>query len=262
LVAHAGSFTNAAKRSRLSAVSIARGITSLEVSLGIKLFLRGTKGVVLTQAGRSLLARTDAAAVSMNDLIDAAQRLKITGWSSPIRITSTEPIIAELIHAHPELILELNVSNEVVSLSSHGAEIALRFAKPKGNSLKVRKIAEFKLALFKSVNYDTPLSDARFIGYDDTYGDIPEVIWMREQGFSERMILRSSSTSALLQATRSAIGIALLPNFMAERCTDLKEIPYMPAIAKRDLWMMTHPEMAKIREIKLVMQWFASAFKA
>jgi len=270
LVARAGSFTDAAKSSRLSAVSIARRITALETDLEVKLFLRGTKGVLLTPAGTSLRAKTDTATTGMNDLIDAAQRLKLTGWSSPIRITSTEPIIAdlvaprvhELVQAHPELMLELNVSNDVVSLLSHEAEIALRFAKPKGNSLKVRKVAEFRLALFRSENYETPLSRARFIGYDDTYGAIPEIVWMREQGFSERMILRSSSTSALVQATRSAIGIALLPSFIAKRYPDLIEVPYVPAIAKRNLWMMTHPDVAKIRETKLVMQWLATAFRS
>lgn len=270
LTARSSSFTHAAQGTDLSAVSLARRITALEDKLGIRLFLRGTRGVSLTPEGKALLAKAEAAATCMEAWLETASRFKTTGWSSPIRITGTEPVIADLvaprIHlllvAHPELKVELNVSNDVVSLSAHSAEIALRFANPRGNSLKVGKVAQFQLALFKSPDYAEPFETARFIGYDGKYGDIPEVAWMRAQGFDDRMVLRSSSTAALVQAARSGLGIALLPRAIASLYGDLEEVLYTPTVAKRNLWMMAQPDMAKVPEIRKVMDWLATALRS
>lgn len=268
-VAESGSFTAAAKGGPRSAVSIARRISAMENDLGVKLFLRGTGGITLTMQGQLLLEKAKPTKPHLEDVIEAARSLKTRGWLKPIRISGTEPVIAEMVAPHvagilqtdPQLRLELNVSNDVVSLSEHGAEIALRFGQPIGNSLKVRRVAQFSFAFYRASEYQEPFEQAAFVGYDDTYGDIPELRWMVEQGLMQRMTLRSSSTRAILNAARSGAGLALLPRCIAENHPGLVEDPYPVSLPNRDLWMLTHKDTARVTEIRAVTQWLSQVLK-
>ena len=54
-VAECGSFTKAARRLLVTPASVMKHINTLEDRLGVTLFKRDKKGVVLTAAGRSLV---------------------------------------------------------------------------------------------------------------------------------------------------------------------------------------------------------------
>ncbi len=61
-VAHAGSFSAAARDLHLSQPSVSRAVAALEAELGVVLLLRRRDGLLLTDAGRELLGRADAVA--------------------------------------------------------------------------------------------------------------------------------------------------------------------------------------------------------
>ena len=67
-VAHAASFTGAARRMHISASGLSHQVQKVEQALGVPLFERGGRGIRPTAAGRLLLERIDA-------VLDAAERL-------------------------------------------------------------------------------------------------------------------------------------------------------------------------------------------
>ncbi|MBS0631331.1 MAG: LysR family transcriptional regulator [Verrucomicrobia bacterium] len=73
-VAEELSFTRAARRMNLSQPPLSRHIRSLEDRLGVALFVRSPRSVVLTPAGRALLADTQGALTQLQRAADRAKR--------------------------------------------------------------------------------------------------------------------------------------------------------------------------------------------
>lgn len=72
-VAESGSFSRAAQELEMSQPSISRIVTRLEARLGVKLLLRTTRNVALTEAGAAFLERARQAAADLEDAEDAAR---------------------------------------------------------------------------------------------------------------------------------------------------------------------------------------------
>jgi DNA-binding transcriptional LysR family regulator len=73
---------------------------------------------------------------------------------------------------------------------------------------------------------------AQVCSYDDSYGDIAEVQWLREQGLEQHLILKTSSTRALVQMVLAGRCIALLPDRLAigdDRLVAFGDAPRPPA---------------------------------
>jgi DNA-binding transcriptional LysR family regulator len=268
IVRRAGSFTAAAKEARLSAVSIARQIGQLEAELGVVLFLRGAAGVTLTEAAQRLQTRIAPALDQMREAEAEACRIGNIVPATPVRVSATEPVIAELLapslpllqRMAPELPVDLRVADAVVNLSRHEAEVAVRLARPEGDSLKLCRLARIGMGLYRSpAAPDTPES-APVIGYDDKYGEIAERLWLRQTGLEARVRLRLSSTRGILQAVRAGAGWAILPDFLAQ--PDLQPVAGYPPIPSRDIWMLAHRDVARRPEVRLVMRWVLAACRA
>jgi DNA-binding transcriptional LysR family regulator len=113
-VAESGSFRKAAEQTHRSPSVVSAHVTQLEAELGVALFHRTTRKVVMTDAGQSLLQRCKAA---MSDL-DAAvreiqdenqlRRGRVAIGSSPAMAGSwLPPILAEFRRSHPGVVVTL-----------------------------------------------------------------------------------------------------------------------------------------------------------
>jgi DNA-binding transcriptional LysR family regulator len=263
IVARTGSFAAAAGAAGLSAVSLARRIDTLEHELDAVLFLRGPAGLTLTEAGQRLHLRLAAALDRMAEDEADLRHVARVGDVAPVRVSATEPIIAELLapalpdlmSLMPRLTVELQVADAVVSLPRREAEVAVRLARPKGDSLLVRRIARLGMGVYRRPG-SSP-EEAEVIGYDDKYGDIAEVQWLRVAGLRPR--IRMSSTRGILQAVRAGAGIAVLPDVLA--LPGLVTVPGLPPVPPRDVWLMVHRDVARRAEVRKVMHWILRAFR-
>ena len=268
-LAEKGSFTAAAKDSGVSAVTCARRIDQLEAELGGPLFLRGKSGVRLTAAGVAFHDLVGPVAKDMTAMMALAARLSDTPDRSPVRISGTEPVLAEniaphlgaLIAANPELQVHLRTENATVSLSGYEAEIALRFSRPEGNSLRVRKLTTYQIGVWTHVQNDKEFGDGLFVGYDDTFGNIPERRWLEDAGVADRVMIRTSSTRATLNVIRSGHAMGILPDYLAGQYGDLKRVDATPAVPGRPLWMMMHPDVARQSSVRAVADWIVGLMK-
>src|ERR1700741_4310354 len=129
----AGSFTAAAQRLGVSKAAMSQRIAELERAAGIPLVRRTTRSVRLTEAGSQLVENTrgsfEQIAVGFSDVRELSGTpsglLRVT---APVAFGRQQLVhrIPEFLRAHPRVRIELELSDELRSLSREGFELAIR----------------------------------------------------------------------------------------------------------------------------------------
>jgi DNA-binding transcriptional LysR family regulator len=156
-----GSFTRAAERLGVPKGTVSRQVARLERRLGARLLQRTTRRVALTDVGRAYFERCRHAVDSIED----AARLvaDVTGTvTGTLRVATSFDFgrdrlsawLPELHQRHPELRLELELSQRRVDLVEDGIDVAIRGGPPMGDSgLVARKLAESGLVFCATPAY-------------------------------------------------------------------------------------------------------------
>lgn len=268
--------TAAARTLRVSIATVARRIDGLEAELGLRLIDRTTQGLAITAAGRTLLESAGNGEHILAGVERLAAALRQGGGQTPIRVSATEPVIGEilaprlprLIASAPEVKLDLMVDTAVVSLALHNADLAVRLVQPEGDSLIAKRLPPLRMGLFASRSLaggERPaldLRDARIVGYDDGYGAIPEVRWIKDNGLDNNVVVRTSSTRAIVNAVASGVGAGILPRLLARRHSSLVELPSPSPIPPRAVWLVWHRDLRRSKPLKQVRDWVAGSFAA
>jgi len=161
-VADAKSFSRAAAAINVPRSSVSKRIAALERSLGVQLFSRTTRQVMLTDAGKSLrselapnLQKICAALSSLtNDARELGGPLRLTA-PVDISVLLLPVILAKFASAYPRVRVDLRVSNATKDLVAENIDVALRVlsARQRDSSLVVRKLADVKVAVFAAPQY-------------------------------------------------------------------------------------------------------------
>jgi len=128
------SFTAAAEELAVTPAAVSHQIRGLEDRLGVRLFERKTRAVVLTEAG---LLIAPEATQGFQTLQRAVSRLATLRDDSSITVTASPSIAAQWLlprldrfdARHPGIDLRISASNEVVDFSTGAADVALRFGR-------------------------------------------------------------------------------------------------------------------------------------
>jgi len=126
------SFTHAGQELHLTQSAVSRQIQALEADLGVRLFERRTRALVLTDAGRALLATTRDA---LQTLHETAVRLRHSATARTVTVTTTPglaalwliPRLADFTRHHPGIDVRLSASHDLVALERQGMDIAIRY---------------------------------------------------------------------------------------------------------------------------------------
>jgi len=268
--------TAGAARAGVSVATMSRRIQSLEYALGFALFERSRSGLSLTSRGMAFWDSARAAVEAIEGVDRAAAALRSDDRPAPIRVSATEPVIAEilapglsrLLDKLPALRVELAVSSRVVSLPARDADIAVRFVKPTEPALAASALLPLTFALFASQGYlarhpgaTLDLTTARFVGYDDGYGRIPERVWLETAGLAHRLAAVMSSTRGLVAAVAAGAGVGLLPAVLGRRA-GLVEIPAPIPPPRRPAWVVCHGDLAGRKDIDAVRGWIVETYDA
>src|SRR5690606_38189732 len=133
----AGSLSAAARQLGLTQPTLGRQVAALEAALGVTLFERVGRKLVLTQAGRELIAplQTMGEAANRISLIASRQAQAVEGV---VRITTSDvyavhvlpPFLKRVRALAPNLVIDILASNEVEDLLRRRADIAIRHVRP------------------------------------------------------------------------------------------------------------------------------------
>lgn len=159
LAAEEGNFTAAAVRAGLTPAAISRSVARLEARLGVKLFVRSTRRIALTDAGRQYHAQCRQA---LTQLVEAERELggRQTEASGTVRISVPTPLgHARILPAlpafrarHPGVQLEVDVSNRTADFAD-GHDLAVRGRTPPDSGLVVRPLLDAELVVVASPDY-------------------------------------------------------------------------------------------------------------
>ena len=261
-IAEHGTLSGAAAGLRISHPTLSRRLRRIEQRLGARLFERTPSSLRLTAAGEDLRQL----AVRLRDDIAALERRiggRDSGPGGPIRLTAPDAvseyllpgILAELCKEHAGLTIDLVVSNEVLSLAQRSADIALRVTDSPAESLRGRRVGTVAMAIYAARSLPVPETLGAFtgvpwIGFDAALACSGPGTWVARNIPESDIRLRANTLLGAAQAVRSGIGCGLLPCFVGESIPDLVRIGApLPALSL-PLWLLVHPEMARLPRIR------------
>ncbi|UFN49536.1 LysR family transcriptional regulator [Roseomonas sp. OT10] len=240
-VAEAGSFTHAGESLNLSQSAVSRQIQALEEALAVPLFHRHARGLILTEQGETLnkTVREVFAKLAMTETLltesreRAAGRLKVT-TTTGFGALWLAPRLNRFIDKHPDVTVTLLLDDTELDLAMREADVAVRLHPPHQPDLIQRHVATFGWKVVGSREYleqaGTPqrpedLDDHRLIIYGEYRPPVEDINWLteagRRPGSPRRAAVEVNSLPAMLQAVRSGLGLAALPDYMEDDMGDL-----------------------------------------
>src|SRR6185436_524098 len=145
-VMETGSFTAAARTLGLPKSSVSRRVSALEQSLRVRLLQRGTRKLVLTEAGRLYFERARGALGGLADA-NAAVTDMSREIAGPIRFTAggdntglIASLIADFLALYPKIQLDVVLTARRVDLVNEGFDLALRAGPLVDSALVVRRL--------------------------------------------------------------------------------------------------------------------------
>jgi len=242
--AETGSLTAAGERLEISQSAVSRQIAALEESLGVSLFQRHARGLVLTDSGHALhkstidmSAAAQAATSALRDQQETPQGDLIV--TAPVAFGSTwlVPRLEKFVELHPNLRLDIRLDDREYDLLKLEAECALRLWAADKADLIQRKLTNLSMSLYATPEYlekngipNSPedLDDHFIISYGDERSPMQEVNWAQRIGRDDlpprQPGLRVNNVFAMLRAVESGIGIADVPNYMAAASPNLVKV--------------------------------------
>jgi DNA-binding transcriptional LysR family regulator len=159
-VVDAGSFVGAAEALEMSKPAVSRHVAELESRLGVRLLQRTTRRLSLTEEGEVFYARASEVLASLQEAESeitsrtgkAAGQLKV---SAPVSfgLLHLAPLWAGFMARHPDVVLDLTLSDRMVDLVEEGFDIAIRIASLPSSSLVSRKLSSTRLVLCATPRY-------------------------------------------------------------------------------------------------------------
>lgn len=143
--AESGSFSRAAQELGLTQPSVSRIVSQLEARLGVKLLLRTTRKVTLTDAGSTFLDRARQILADLEEAEHAARGVDslqgVVRLAAPVLYGTFRiiPHLPALMDQHPGLRIHLTVADHYQDLIADGVDIAIRIGKLADSAMGARK---------------------------------------------------------------------------------------------------------------------------
>ncbi len=160
LAAEAGSFTAAATAAGVTPAAVSRSIARLEERLGVRLFVRTTRRISLTEGGRLYFERCRRV---LGELVEAERELAGNQAEAAGRVRLSLPTtyaharllpsLAEFRARFPAVQLELHLSNRNVDFTDEGYDLAVRVREPADSRLIARKLGDAALVIVAAPEY-------------------------------------------------------------------------------------------------------------
>ncbi|CAM3941554.1 LysR substrate-binding domain-containing protein [Bordetella muralis] len=234
-VAESGSFSRAAQQLELSQPSASRIITGLEARLGVKLLLRTTRNVTLTEAGAAFLDKARQAVADLEEAEDAVRG--IDSLRGTIRLAvpivfgtrAIIPALASFLERYPDLRVEITMRDERQNLVAAGVDMAIRMGTLEDSTFGAKQIASVERLLVASPSYlakrGTPRAPAELTSHDTILHEqsFPEksTLKMLKGGTAQVVTLRGKvkvdAAPGVLAAALAGLGIANVTTIMSEQ---------------------------------------------
>jgi DNA-binding transcriptional LysR family regulator len=178
-VARSGGFSAAARALGTPVANVSRQVALLEKELGVRLFVRTTRHVAMTEGGKRYF---EACSRVIDDLRDADD--EVTGEYRQPRgdlvvtapfgfgLQHLQPVVHEFLGAYPQVNVHLQLGDRVVGLVEEHVDCALRIGTLGDSSLVARPLGTIRMVVCASPAYlaarGTPQQPLALADHDPT----------------------------------------------------------------------------------------------
>ena len=159
-VVDAGSFVAASEALAMSKAAVSRQVAELETRLGVRLLHRTTRKLSLTAEGEVFYARSrellgSVAEAEAEVTARSGQALGVLKVSAPVTfgLLHLAGLWPGFMAAHPNVSLEVMLSDRMVDLVEEGFDVAVRIARLPSSSLVSRKLSSTRMVLCATPQY-------------------------------------------------------------------------------------------------------------
>lgn len=270
------SFTDAAEELSVTQAAISHQVRGLEQRLGLKLFVRRNRSLLLSEAGQAYLPSVRAAFDQLNE---ATEKLLQKDKGGNLTVTTTSsfavkwlvPRLGGFQRSHPEIDVRVSTGTSLVDFSREDVDIGIRYGRGQWpNLLAERLVSEDVMpvcapSLLKGPNGLKKPADLRRFNLLHI-GSFPDdwQVWLTAAGVKGVDSSRGVSFDfalAAYQAAMDGLGVALGRNPLVE--PDLKAGRLVvPFEFKRSsdfaYYLVYPPEAIRRRKIKAFRDWVVS----
>ena len=229
-VAECGQFTAAAERLGVSSSHVSRQIARLEECLQARLLYRSTRKVSLTEAGqtflqhcRNLLDARDEAWRAVSDLSAEPKGLLRMTCAVAYGERFVVPLVNEFMTLHPQLGVEIRLTNQPLDLLHEGLDLAIRLGRLSEERLVATRLAPRVMYLCATPGYlaraGAPQSLAELARHNCLVGSSDH--WAFAEDGRETLLRvqgnwRCNSGVAVLDAALRGFGLCQLPDYYVQ----------------------------------------------
>ncbi|MGD9714723.1 MAG: LysR family transcriptional regulator [Thermomicrobiales bacterium] len=243
--AEAGSFTHAAEKLRLSQSAISRQVSALEADVGVSLFHRHARGLVLTEQGEILFRTAHDVLMKLENVKSLLTEAKDRP-SGLLRVTTTVGLgagwlterVPEFLELYPDIQLQLILANEELDLVVRQADCAIRLRQPQQPDLIQRRLFTVHFHLYAAPSYIAKHGKPETMGNLKnhrivTFGEpvpphLSELNWLESVGDFEGgkriATLQINDILSIKRAVQRGAGIAMLPDYIVEKESGLVQL--------------------------------------
>ncbi len=277
-----GSLSGAARALALTQPTLARHIEALEQGVGFELFTRSQQGLLPTDGALELKPYAESLAATTAAMMRAASgqgNIKGRAIKGTVRVSASEmigaevlpPIFAAMRQTHPELEIELVLSNAVENLLRRDADIAVRMVEPAHEALVVKRMGTVTLGLHAHKRYLDRAGRPRnleslqkygMIGYDK---ETPSLRALRQRAHGLENIhfaFRADSDIAQLMAIRAGYGIGICQIAIARRDPNLEHLLPKAFSLKLGIWIAMHENLRSTPRCRAVFDGLVAGLKS
>ncbi|AGZ34895.1 LysR family transcriptional regulator [Pseudomonas sp. SWI6] len=160
LAADTGSFTAAANEAGVTPAAVSRSVARLEERLGVRLFVRTTRHMRLSEAG---LAYYQQCRQALGQLVEAERqvaggqlepsgRLRISA-PTPYAHHRLLPLLPRFRELYPQVQIDVHVSNRNVDFADEPFDLAIRGREPADSRLVARRLEDAELVVVATPGY-------------------------------------------------------------------------------------------------------------
>lgn len=271
-----GTLSAAARALGLSQPTLGRQIAALEQALGVTLFERAGKRLILTQSGVDLLAH-------VRDMADAATRISLSAaghvqdLAGEVRISASDgvaayllpPLLARLQAQAPDLVVEILAQNHLSDLMAREADIAIRHVRPTAPDLIARRLPDGAGGLYAAKGWiarhgrptaAADLAGHSLIGMDSDARMVAELAARGLDASGMRFPARAANAVVMWELVRAGIGLGVMDDQIARQFRDVERLDLDGAgTIAFPVWLITHRELHTSRRIRVVFDFLAEA---
>ncbi|MEM6487784.1 MAG: LysR family transcriptional regulator [Pseudomonadota bacterium] len=230
-----GSVTRAAETLAIAPSAVSRRIKELEGRLGVQLLARTTRRMKLTEAGQTFYDRSIRILADVGDAEGEVSH-RSRALTGPLRVaapldfgaTHLAPILNGFSAQHPELMLDVELSDRLADLVGEGFDLAVRIGALRDSSLIATKLGEVRIGVVASpalvAKRGAPivpedLAEWPALVYSGSErGDIWRFNRPDQSEGSVQMAvrMRANNGRVLADAAAEGLGVAMQPDFITE----------------------------------------------